>query len=140
MRVALVSCVKSKLAHPAPAKDLYISTLFKGLRKYAEESGDAWYILSAEHGVLHPDTIVAPYERTLNTMRTAERQMWAAGVIEKLADIIPAGAEVVILAGERYREHLVPYLERRGHPVVIPLLGLPFGRQLQWLRDRDARS
>lgn len=140
MRVALVSCVKSKLSHPAPAKDLYVSPLFKGLRAYAEEVADAWYILSAEHGLLHPDTVIAPYERTLNKMGAAERQKWADYVLGKLGAIVPLKAEIVILAGERYREHLVPYFESRGHSVSIPLLGMPFGRQLQWLSDRSARN
>ena len=36
MRVALVSCVKTKLDTPHPAKDLYTSPLFLGLRGYAE--------------------------------------------------------------------------------------------------------
>ncbi len=51
--VALVSCVKSKRAVASPARELYVSPLFKGMRAYAETRADAWYILSAEHGVLH---------------------------------------------------------------------------------------
>jgi hypothetical protein len=69
MRLALVSCVKRKASGPRPAKDLYVSPLFRALRTYAETSSDTWYILSAEHGLLHPETVVAPYERTLMRMR-----------------------------------------------------------------------
>lgn len=50
MRVALVSCVKTKRDTPHPAKDLYTSPLFKGLRRYAEAHADTWFILSAEFG------------------------------------------------------------------------------------------
>ena len=39
-----------------------------------------------------------------------------------------------MLAGERYREGLVPFLVQRGYTVTIPLQGLSFGRQLQWLK------
>ena len=35
-RVALVCCVKLKRATPSPARDLYISALFRGMREYAE--------------------------------------------------------------------------------------------------------
>jgi hypothetical protein len=139
-RIALVSCVKSKQPSPAPAKDLYTSTLFRGMREYAEANADAWYILSAEHGLLGPDQVTAPYERTLNTMEKAAREEWAERVQRQLATVLPAGAEVIMLAGERYREGLVPFLERRGHRITIPLEGLPFGLQLKWLKESAAGS
>src|SRR5688500_18134199 len=113
MRVALVSCVKSKLNRPAPAKDLYTSPLFRALRTYAESHADAWYILSAEHGLVHPDQVLAPYERTVNRLDRAERLQWAEKVRLDLASRLPAGADVVILAGGRYREGLVPFLRER---------------------------
>jgi hypothetical protein len=133
-RVALVSCVKSKRSSPAPAADLYTSALFRGLREYAEANADAWYILSAEHGLLRPDQVIAPYERTLNTMRKADRLAWAARVQRQLLEVLPSRAEVVVLAGERYREELVPFLREHGHAVNVPLEGLSFGRQLQRLK------
>ena len=57
-RIAIVSCVKQKRASAAPARDLYVSELFRGLRRFAEVRADAWYILAAEHGLLHPDEAV----------------------------------------------------------------------------------
>lgn len=135
MRVALVSCVKSKLDRPAPAKDLYTSALFRALRAYAENSADEWLILSAEHGLVEPDQVLAPYERTLNRMPKAQRNEWAARVKDELAARIPTGADIIILAGERYREGLVPFLRARGNLVEIPLEGLSLGRQLQRLKE-----
>jgi hypothetical protein len=63
-RVALVSCVKSKRTSESPARDLYTSPLFTKMRRYAEQHAEAWFILSAEHGVLAPDQLVAPATRT----------------------------------------------------------------------------
>jgi hypothetical protein len=135
MRVALVSCVKSKRNSPSAAKDLYTSELFRRLRRYAEFTADRWFILSAEHGLLNPDQVIAPYERTLNNMLHRDRASWAERVKAQLATNLPRGADVIVLAGERYREDLVPYLEARGHTVDIPLKGLSFGRQLQRLAE-----
>ena len=139
-RVALVSCVKSKQPRRARAADLYISTLFKGLRAYAESVADEWYILSAEHGLLRPDQVVEPYEKTLNSASAGERRMWAERVQQDLVAILPPGSEIVMLAGQRYREYLVPFLRSRGFTVEIPLEGLPLGKQLQWLKSREASS
>jgi hypothetical protein len=125
--------VKSKASAPTSAKDLYVSQLFRGLRKFAETRADAWYILSAEHGVVDPDQVLAPYERTLNTLRKEERQRWAAGVRERLVVMLPPGSEIIVLASERYREELVPFLRGQGHTVTIPFEGLSLGKQLQRL-------
>lgn len=134
-RIALVSCVRSKQASAAPAEDLYTSVLFRGLRRYAKTNAQAWYILSAEHGLLTPSRVIAPYERTLNTMRMADRLEWAARVQGQLLQVLPPRAEVILLAGQRYREKLVPFLRDRGFCVSVPLAGLSFGRQLQRLKE-----
>ena len=133
-RVALVSCVKSKRDTPCEAADLYTSPLFRSLRRYAEANADEWYILSAEHGLLDPRTVIAPYEKTLNRMGVRDRNSWAETVQQQLIKVLPAGAEVVILAGERYREGLIHFLERRGFRVSVPLESLSFGKQLQRLK------
>ena len=134
IRVALVSCVKSKQASATPARELYTSQLFRSLRAYAEANAGVWYILSAEHGLLNPDQVVAPYERTLNTMKKADRLAWAARVQGQLFRVLPPGAEIIMLAGERYRKDLIPFLRSRGFPVRVPLEGLSFGRQLRRLK------
>ncbi|NJL32020.1 MAG: hypothetical protein HC898_10530 [Phycisphaerales bacterium] len=134
-RIALVSCVKHKRSVPSPARDLYQSSLFRGLRKYAEANSDAWYILSAKYGVLQPDQVVEPYERTLNKMGKADQLKWAEFVQEQLDELIPPDAMVIILAGQRYREHLIPYLRSRRIEVVVPLEGLSFGKQLHRLKE-----
>ena len=135
IRVALVSCVKQKCDRAAPAQDLYLSQLFLGLRRYAKKHADVWYILSAEHGVLRPDEVVEPYERTLNKMPKRERVAWAQRVQRQLLEILPAGADVILLAGLRYREDLEPFLRNRGFSVSVPLEGLKIGKQLQRLKD-----
>lgn len=63
--VVLVGCVKTKLEHGAPAKDLYVSDYFAKMRGYVEASGMPWFILSAEHGLVAPDRWLEPYERYL---------------------------------------------------------------------------
>src|SRR2546425_734049 len=103
-RIALISCVKSKHNAPSPARDLYTSTLFNGMRKYAEHNADAWFILSAEYGLLTPDQLISPYEKTLNRMPKAGRVRWADRVQQQLIKSLPSGATVIILAGDRYRE------------------------------------
>lgn len=129
----LVSCVKKKRAQKCVARNLYISDLFCKARRYTEASGCPWYILSARYGLVPPDQVIAPYEQTLNTMPVAQRRAWADRVAVQLAAAIPDLAQVVFLAGKRYREFLTHYLVSRGVAVSVPMEGLLFGEQLSWL-------
>jgi cytoplasmic iron level regulating protein YaaA (DUF328/UPF0246 family) len=127
--------VKKKCDGPAPARDLYLSPLFRGLRQYAESHADSWYILSAKYGVLRPEQVISRYEETLNTIGKRDRLAWAEKVQKQLLDLLPSDAEVILLAGERYRENIEPFLRKRGHSVSVPLQGLQIGKQLQWLKQ-----
>ena len=135
IRVALVSCVRAKRPSPAPARDLYTSPLFRGLRAFAEANADIWYILSAEYGLLEPEQVVPPYEKTLNGMTRPDRTAWAQRVQQQLLRALPADAEIIFLAGTRYREELEPFLRARGFEVSVPFRGLGIGKQLQRLKE-----
>jgi hypothetical protein len=135
--VALVSCAKKKRLVPVAARDLYISTLFKGMRAYVEVHADGWYILSAKHGVVHPDQVIAPYDLTLRRMSQAERQAWGDRVRNQLQTIVRAGTRVMILAGEQYRKPIESFLSQRGHSLLVPMRGLDLFQQLRWLKTQN---
>ena len=128
----LVSCVGQKTQMPTKAKDLYVSDWFKKVRRYVEGTEAHWYILSAAHGLVDPETVIAPYEKTLNTMGVDERRAWARQVIEQMNLNLPVCEKIVVFAGSRYREFLLDYLKQRAAKVEIPLEGLRIGEQLSW--------
>jgi len=132
-RIALVSCAKKKRQERAPARDLYLSELFRRYRAYAIANADRWYILSAKHGLLNPDQVIAPYDCTLNAMSAGDRRDWATRVRRQLRQCLPPGAEVVVLAGSRYREGIEAFLTANGFSVSVPFKGLGIGKQLQQL-------
>ena len=83
--IVLISCVKKKLKQPAMAKVLYSSDLFQKMYQYAQMlTPDMIFILSAKYGLLVPDEIIAPYEKTLKKMKISERRQWSQGVIKEL--------------------------------------------------------
>lgn len=83
-RVILIGCVKGKRDEPAPARDLYTSSLFKARLGYAEASGRPWGVLSALYGAVHPDRVLRPYDWTIQRRwtRNGGGQGWAIGVIQ----------------------------------------------------------
>ena len=138
--VCLVSCVGLKRATSAAAKDLYQSDWFIKARSYVEGFGSDWFILSAKHGLVQPDDLIAPYEQTLNTMGVSARRDWARLVERQMDEHMPDAARIVVLAGQRYREFLMDYLRRRAEAVQVPMEGLQIGRQLQWLGGQSGHG
>jgi hypothetical protein len=114
-----------------PARELYTSPLFSKLRAFVERRKCPWFILSAEHGLVHPDTVIAPYERTLNTMGVKERRAWAELVTKHMDANMPDAQRITVLAGQRYREFLLPYLRRRANVVEMPMEGMPIGERVR---------
>jgi hypothetical protein len=135
MTIALVSCVKTKAPVPMPAKDLYISNWFVMARRYAEQNADRWFILSAVHGLVHPNMLLAPYEHRLDDMCIADRRAWADKVKTQIEGLGELGDKAIVLAGLTYRVNLMPFLHKQFRKVEVPMRGLPQGRQLQFLKD-----
>ena len=125
--------MKSKLAHAAPAAELYVSPLFRGRRAYVERSCGRWLVLSALHGVVRPDAVLEPYDVTLNDASRAERRVLGAEVLRQLDDELGscAGLTFEIHAGANYTDFgLVSGLRSRGATVEQPVAGLSMGQQL----------
>lgn len=133
--MVLVSCVKSKLPHPAPARELYTSAWFEKVRDIVEASGVRWFVLSSRYGLVAPNVQIAPYDYTLNSLGVSERQAWAKDVLKALLPQVANEKRIVIFAGDRYREFLVEPLERRGIKVEVPMAHLRRGEQLSWLSN-----
>ena len=129
--IVLVSCVKSKRGEPCRAGEMYTSALFHKMMAYAQRlKPKRIFILSAKYGLLSPDDMIEPYEQTLKTMKTAERRTWAQGVLSALRQNCDLDADTfVFLAGDAYRQNLVPHIKH----YTVPMEGLAFGKQLQWL-------
>ena len=142
----LVSCAATKRDHACEAEKLYSSQLFQRASMFAAQNASTlngrWWILSAKHGLLDPKTVIEPYDATLNTMRIEHRKQWAVSVFSAMRtrDCVQPGNSIIMLAGQRYREFLVPMLREAGVEASVPLEGLGIGRQLQWFTVQNARS
>ena len=129
----LVACVKSKNNAPMPARDLYASAWFRKARACVERTGRPWAILSAKHGLVRPSDTIAPYEKTLKNMPWPQQRQWADTVLASLAPHLSGVRTIAMLAGATYRQLLMHELQMRDIEILVPMEGLPQGRQLQWL-------
>jgi len=132
--VVLVGCVRAKAVRPGPARSLYLSPLFARRRRYAEMRGRVWYVLSAEHGLVHPEAILEPYDLALAYQPEGYRRAWAQWVVAKLERLEGCleGRRIEIHAGQAYAGPLLPLLRAAGAHAVHVLAGLRQSEQLVW--------
>jgi len=129
--IYFIACSATKLDKAAPACDLYQGQAFKAARKLAEKSRAEYWILSAKHGLIHPDTVTEPYNDYLGAMTKAQRTQWGAMVCEQIKAAGLTSRAAVILAGKHYAapiSHLFPAL-------LLPLAGLGIVQQLRKLKQ-----
>lgn len=139
--VVLVGCVKEKLSRSAPAQQLYTSDLFCKRRAYAKATGAPWLILSALHGVVAPDDVLAPYDMALKDQSAGYRRQWGKRVVAELATrgLLVAGSVLEVHAGAAYVDAIATDVAARGARLIQPLAGLRMGEQLAWY-GRSRRS
>lgn len=127
--VSLISCVKTKNKHICEAKDMYISPLFRYMYRYAKKRSNKIYILSAKYGVLEENTVIEPYNKTLNNASEEEKKEWSKKVMKTLSlkeDI--NNTYFILLGGVNYFKYLT--LPNS----VNPLKGLSLGLRLKYLK------
>ena len=96
------------------------------MKRYAEASDDDYRILSAKHGLVHPEAELEPYDE----FGLSEKQ--AETIAATLAD---AGIDTVtIVAGKKYTNPLTPELEQRGVVVVEICRGMEIGNRISRLK------
>jgi len=130
--IVLVSCVAKKRPGRHQAKDLYDSPWFCKARAYAEQEGDAWYILSAKHGLLSPQKMIKKYDETLSKYKK-KRAEWGKRVLADLRPILGPRDCVILVAFKAYAEAIKEGLMSLSGCVKTPLTGKGIGEQEHWL-------
>lgn len=140
--IYLVGCGKTKLRHPAPARDLYVGNLFQARRRYVESRPypqQRWFVLSARYGLVAPDDVIEPYDLRLDQLTAAEREEWGWSVWEAIEMLSGHEDVVEVHAGAVYANtlrKLTPY----GFTVTHPVAHMGIGQQLGWYAHRSPRQ
>ncbi len=157
MRAVLVGCGATKREDACEARDLYTGPLFTASRRYAEASGLPWLILSAKHGIIRPDRVIAPYDMTAAQRLKARKHPtlrarawawddWLFPAVRCPLLTMPGewdGELVIELhAGNDYARLLRFALEWGMAPdwcssvtIEEPLQGLQIGERLRWYKE-----
>jgi hypothetical protein len=122
-----VGCGKQKKDRPAEAQDIYTGSptrsQIKYAKKYTPRPTDDWYILSAEHNLVKPTTVLEPYNQHLRKLSTKEQRSWGETTREQINSLSwDETEEVVVLLGQIYLTWMEDAILHRGIPVYNPLV------------------
>jgi hypothetical protein len=131
--VALIACTKTKRQAASRAQLLYRSALYRKSLLYALTHADRHYILSAQHFLLSPETVISPYERTLSSFTQAEKVQWGIEVSVQLSRVVGKKDHLIMLCGKEYYAPIAGALRKIGCKISFPLLGLSLGNRLKAL-------
>jgi cytoplasmic iron level regulating protein YaaA (DUF328/UPF0246 family) len=138
--LGLISCTKKKQNYPCKASEMYsASDLFRKAYKYCTKKYDDVAILSAKYGILYPAEEIEPYNLTLKNMSVDQVKKWSEEVFQQFlikVDLRDLG-KVYFHAGKRYREYLIPMLEKMDIECEVPLKNLGIGKQKAWYKEHD---
>lgn len=138
----LVGCGSDKRDGTHPAELLYTSGYFKKKREFAELYGDDWYITSAKHHIIHPETKIETYNKSLTEMTAGERRAWGGTASDQLRELDWDHVDIVVLLmGQLYIKPIETTLE-----TFDATIGYPFdhtegnGEQNEWLKKRNEEA
>lgn len=132
--VALVSCGRKKADKACAAHRLYTSTLFQYQYRYAKYHTDTVYILSALHGIVHPNKRLEPYNVCLSDLDKPKRRLWSLGVAAQLVGLGIATEPLLLLTGQEYLGFLSYIKPTRVINPYSSLTCSKFGYRIQFLK------
>ena len=111
------------------------SQWFKLGWQYAESlHPDHIYILSAKYGLLRPDDIIVPYNKTLITENINAIKLWSAMVAKQIREVdINTSDRAIFLCGLNYRRFIRNLFPNR----VEPLAHMGIGKQMQYFKEHS---
>ncbi len=138
LKIGLVACTKSKFQESLIPKEIYMkSSLFKKVRKYCELYHDKWFILSAKYHLLDPDgDPIDYYDLSLYKFKKSERKGWSTIIFNQLKERKLLSQRLIIHAGKRYYEELIPLLKAGGVDFNIVTESLGIGKKLSWYKQK----
>lgn len=139
-RMILVGCGKRKSPSPCRADELYRGSLFRKRIEYAKRSGWPYFIVSAKHGLVAPQTPIAPYDLTVAELGTLDLFAWSLGVVQALVSQLSEPFDrrrflVELHMGSDYAEPIRSLLPAVGINCDWPVRGMSQGEQMHWYTE-----
>lgn len=139
------SAKKLKMDTAVPAIELYQGALFKAQLAYARQvmcvPDSRILILSAWYGLMRSDSVIRPYDHSLNKMSAKERRAWGMRVAYTLGIVTGISGSlldrVYVMGGKLYLQPIEEALAAFSADVItLHPDGLGYAQQVAWYKAR----
>lgn len=136
----VVGCGRRKLPSTAEARSLYVSRRFQSCRTVAETLEAPYLVLSGRHGIVAPETSLAPYDTDIGQLSRADRDAWANEALNSLSRL--TAGQIVLLATSEYADPVLVCNTKRPNPlpIIAPLSSLEAHHHQDWLKQATATA
>lgn len=132
MIIALIPCTAKKLDHAAPAKELYCSDNFRKLLRITElQNVDKVLILSGLHHVVELDTVLEPYDYTLEGKPVMVKREFGRVIAEELSKRFDLESDEFIIYTPSDYNYFADNIKHKK----FPLKGLSQGKRAQKINE-----
>ena len=123
-----------------PARDLYVSERFVKAKAVAEKLSDAWFVLSALHGLLPSDKVVENYDLGLHSLSSEQKSNWTSSVRGSMKDMFTKEDRITFLCSDAYTDDLVSKDLSKEFVIRLPLLHKSKSKQIELLLGMTGQS
>lgn len=121
------SATKRATSGPVPFTDLYNGPIWQQLRRQGYPT-ESIAVLSAEHGILAPKSVISTYDKKMTEERLDEIASDKTQV-DRFAQMVEKAGKAIVFGGEDYKLFALSVLAR--HPNLIDKLHFSVGSYLQ---------
>lgn len=118
--IIIIQCSKSKVNSKTKASELYTSQRFKLSKKIADKYAKKWFILSAKHGLIRPDSVIAPYDFTINDLSINEKQNYFSKIIDQIRKLNLTNSRLIFLTDPDYTNEVINSLNNSCRDIISP--------------------
>lgn len=118
--IIIIQCSNSKKSQQTKASELYTSERFNLSKKIAEKYAKTWFILSAKHGLIEPDKLVTPYDRTITDFSVDEKKEFISNVINQITKLELTNKRLIFLTDPDYTDEIVNFLKNTCSDIISP--------------------
>lgn len=135
--VVLISCGKEKRQWSCRASEMYCSERFISAKQFAQQQNYDWYVISAKHGLLHPDAMIEPYDLSILNFTDNEKNLWAEKITNDIFKLHELSTKIMILADNNYSNALAYKLNKKGYSVILPFNEIDYTQQKNFLQNAN---
>lgn len=121
------------------AQELYCSERFLLSRELAKDA-TMWFIISARHGLVAPETFLEPYDTSLSSLNDRKKREWHRELVKALRQHLTPKTRLLALGDAEYFSSILTFCKKHRQRIYVPFSHVPTEKWICWLKMAQKSS